>query len=94
MALTVRQSRRQENVALGPLFGLAAFPPRRALDVAAQENRIILFAARQQPAPLEKPQGRRAGPALRRPRGRIGLELILPPLPSRGEGANGVTVKG
>jgi hypothetical protein len=26
--------------------------------------RIILFAARQEPAPLEKPQGRRAGPAL------------------------------
>jgi len=27
-------------------------------------NRIVLFAARQEPAPLEKPQGRTAGPAL------------------------------
>ena len=27
-------------------------------------KRIVLFAARQEPAPLEEPQGRTAGPAL------------------------------
>jgi hypothetical protein len=54
------------NVAQGSLSSLAALPPRRGLGGAAQpiRIRIILFAARQEPAPLEEPQGRRAGPAL------------------------------
>jgi len=67
---------RRENVAQGSLSRLAALPPRRALGGATgmfsetvfgmgpSLKQIFLFAARQKPAPLEKPQGRRAGPAL------------------------------
>jgi hypothetical protein len=67
----------RRDVAQGSRFSLAALPPRPALDRADGEgsqvacssrsqpgSRIIRFAARQVPAPLEKPQGRRAGPAL------------------------------
>jgi hypothetical protein len=55
---------------------LAAFPPRRdfhgaawmfsetVLGVGPSLKRIVPFAARQEPASLEEPQGRTAGPAL------------------------------
>ena len=75
----------RRDVAQGSRFSLAAIPPRPALggvdgggfQVACSRRsqlgrRIILFAARQVPAPLEKPQGRRAGPAL------LGLSLCRP----------------
>jgi hypothetical protein len=64
------------NVAQGSLSSLAALPLRRGFDSAASTlsetvfraepslERIVPLAARQEPAPLEKPQGRRAGPAL------------------------------
>jgi len=52
-----------ETVAQGPLSGPAALPPRRELGGAANE-RIIDYATGQQPLPVEKPQGRKAGPAL------------------------------
>ena len=66
-----------EKVAQGPPSGPAALPPRRALGDADKKRfldfpsrsktRIVLWAARQVPAPLEEPQGRRAGPALHVP---------------------------
>jgi hypothetical protein len=66
----------EEYAAQGSLSSLAAFPLRRGFDGAAWMfsetvfgagpilKRIVLIAARQEPAPREEPQGRTAGPAL------------------------------
>jgi len=67
-------ARQEEDVAQGSLSSLAAFPPRRevggaagmftetVLDARPNLKQIVLLAAQQEPAPLDKPQGRRAGP--------------------------------
>ncbi len=57
----------RNDVAQGPLSGLAALPPRRGWGGVGREKTDYLVAARQEPAPLEEPQGRRAGPALPSP---------------------------
>jgi hypothetical protein len=54
----------RKEVAQGSLCSLAAFPSRRGFEAGRVRFRIILLAARREPAPLEKPQGRTAGPAL------------------------------
>jgi len=71
-----KNPRRWRNVAPGSLSSLAVLPPRRGFHGAAWMSseaafgagqslkRIILFATRQEPASLEEPQGRTAGPAL------------------------------
>ncbi len=81
---------RRRNVAQGSLSSLAALPPRRAVGGAAwvfsetvfgmapNLKQIILFASRPEPAPLEKPQGRTAGPALPR-RGWPRRQTLPPP---------------
>jgi hypothetical protein len=63
----IHKSGSDENVAQGSLFSLAAFPPRRDFDGAARMfsetvfgagrslKRIVLLAARQEPASLEGP---------------------------------------
>jgi len=63
---------------------------RRSPDVSRAVSRtqpreieITLFAARQEPAPLEKPPAIKIGGPDRRPC----TTKFLPPLPSRGEGA-------
>jgi len=78
----IDRSGSDENVAQGSLSSLAAFPLRNGFDGAAwmfsetvfgagpSLKRIVLFAARQEPAPLEEPSAIKiggpttAGPAL------------------------------
>ncbi len=79
------------NVAQGPRFGPAAFQPRHGFAGAActfsetvfgggpSLDRIILFATRPEPASLEEPQGRTAGPALPRPHQRRTHDKISVP---------------
>ena len=66
MAFSVARagSHARKDVAQGSLSSLAALPPPRGLAARRVRTRIILLAARQEPVPLEKPQGRTAGPAL------------------------------
>jgi hypothetical protein len=75
-SLVPRAKTPDSQVAQGSLSSLAAFAPRHGFGGAActfsetvvgvgpSLKRIVLFATRQEPAPLETPQGRTAGPAL------------------------------
>jgi hypothetical protein len=60
----------EKRVAQGSLSSLAAFRPRRAFDGAAKGNSDYLVCGPRGAGPLEGPQGRTAGPALRPPRHR------------------------
>jgi hypothetical protein len=71
---------REEYVAQGSLSSLAAllFDRAVALTARARGIRVILYAARQEPALLEGPQGRTAGPdALHLPRRHNGRVVAL-----------------